>query len=91
LFIPSVLGIVVRDNGQTPAIVVGTILVGWVLWCLRGPWLRPKRPLSQGVAGLLAGIVLVDWLAAVSLTFSGITFIGLFFLALLLQRVAPAT
>ncbi len=46
--------------------------------------------LPNGVAGLLAGIVLVDWLAAVGQGFTA-GFLGLFLLALALQRLAPAT
>ena len=64
----------------------------WVLWCLRSIFMREKHYVGSAVAGLLAGIVLVDWLAI-----SGqgqrmsAVFIGLFLLALLLQRLAPAT
>ena len=51
-----------------------------------------KSYFSSGVAGLLAGIVLVDWLAAVGAAEQlSVIFIGLFLLALLSQRFAPAT
>jgi 4-hydroxybenzoate polyprenyltransferase len=55
------------------------------------PWrfvLRTSLP--DGVAGLLAGIVLVDWLAAVGQGYT-VAFLCLFLLAILLQRLAPAT
>ena len=65
----------------------------WVLWCLSGGYSSAKRFLSSGVAGLLAGIPLVDWLAVscrlpVDLA---LAFPAFLLLALLLQRVAPAT
>ena len=67
---------------------------GWVFWCLGGRTAPPKGGLSRGVAGLLAGIVLVDWLAATagpSDVWLSVAFIGLFVMALLSQRFAPAT
>jgi len=64
----------------------------WVSSCLWGGRARAGRRLSGGVAGLLAGIVLVDWLAAAEQAQGwGAMFGGLFLLALLLQRIAPAT
>ncbi|HZR19848.1 MAG TPA: UbiA family prenyltransferase [Verrucomicrobiae bacterium] len=68
--------------------IVLAVQIGWTLWCIcgRGAVLWVPR----GVAGLLAGIVFVDWLAAVGQGFTGV-FVGLFFLAVLLQRLAPAT
>jgi 4-hydroxybenzoate polyprenyltransferase len=74
----------------TLTLVVWLVLAGWMVWCLRGAYRRNRRDFGRGVAGLLAGIVLVDWLAAAG---SGpvVVFPVLFALALLLQRVAPAT
>jgi 4-hydroxybenzoate polyprenyltransferase len=64
----------------------------WILWCLRHGFLGRKDGFVRAVAGLLAGIALVDWLAASTAGQGGSpAFIGLFFLALVLQRVAPAT
>jgi 4-hydroxybenzoate polyprenyltransferase len=69
---------------------VNAIQVGWTLWSL----CKSKPPLlfvvPQGVAGLLAGIALVDWLAVAGYGLAG-AFLVLFALALLLQRIAPAT
>jgi 4-hydroxybenzoate polyprenyltransferase len=64
--------------------------VGWTVWalCKRKPKLLSVFP--QGVAALLAGIVLVDWLAAVGYG-PAAAFLLLFGLALLTQRIAPAT
>jgi 4-hydroxybenzoate polyprenyltransferase len=90
LFAPSVLAIAFRA-GPIVIFLLIALQTGWTLWCLRGPWLSPKRTLSYGVSGLLAGIVLVDWLAAVNLAPYDLVFVALFLLALVLQRVAPAT
>jgi len=58
-----------------------------VIW----PGQAPRRQIMpRGVAGLLAGIVLVDMLAAAGHGYSAV-FPGLFVLAILLQRLAPAT
>ncbi len=66
-------------------------VVIWLGWCLSLA-AKQRRFASQGVAGLLAGIVLMDWLAASSQGQAlAPVFVGLFCLALLLQRVAPAT
>ena len=67
-----------------------TVQCAWTLWCLAGRkpvWLNP---VPQGVAGLLAGIALVDLVAAAG---SGLPqiFLLLFVLALVTQRIAPAT
>jgi 4-hydroxybenzoate polyprenyltransferase len=74
-------------------LLIGTaaaVLAAWLAWCLltRASWRIPFLPKS--VAGLLAGIALVDWLAAAGHGYA-IVFLGLFVLALFLQRVAPAT
>jgi hypothetical protein len=67
---------------------------GWSLWCLRKTGPPPSAFFSRGVSGLLAGIVLVDWLAAAGLGLRAplaLCFAALFLLALLSQRLAPAT
>lgn len=47
---------------------------------------------ARTVSGLLAGIVLVDFLAAPDLPkLLALVYVGLFLLALLLQRFVPAT
>lgn len=66
------------------------VQIGWTLWCLAGPKPRWLASIPQGVSGLLAGIALVDLVAASGYGVPGI-FLGLFVLALLLQRIAPAT
>lgn len=73
-------------------VIAAAILGAWILWCVRGGLFSAKRNFSSGVAGLLAGIVLVDWLAVAAKPQPiAFVFAGLFVLALILQRVAPAT
>jgi hypothetical protein len=61
-------------------------------WLLVPLWHGTNRSVGRVVAGLLAGIVLVDLLAvAPVLGFGAIGFLLLFGLALLLQRSIPAT
>jgi ammonia channel protein AmtB len=68
------------------------LLLGWLGWCLRGWWTRSRPDVGRIVAGLLAGIVLVDCAIGPSATPGMIlSFIGLFLLARLLQRTIPAT
>jgi UbiA prenyltransferase family protein len=77
-----------RLNSERLAVFGGTCL--WILWCLRHGF-SPAR-FSRSVPGLLAGIVLVDWLyAPVMLPLQPALFGALFCLALLLQRIVPAT
>jgi 4-hydroxybenzoate polyprenyltransferase len=92
LVVPIVLGLTVNSVGGAVLWAVAAIAGAWVLWCLRGGFMRPRKPLASGVGGLLAGIVLVDWLAvAAGGQGSGVVFAVLFVLALVSQRVAPAT
>jgi 4-hydroxybenzoate polyprenyltransferase len=92
LFAPIALTLA---TGTTTGVVVWMVAAGfvlWILWCVRGGLFRMNLNPGDGVAGLLAGIVLVDWLAAVSAGQPmGLVFAGLFLLAWILQRVAPAT
>ena len=64
----------------------------WVLRCLFAGAIHATKDWKPNIAGLLAGIVLVDTLAAAAQGHGlGPAFVGLFLLALLLQRFAPAT
>jgi 4-hydroxybenzoate polyprenyltransferase len=69
---------------------VAVLQVAWTAWslCITKPTWLTWAP--QGVAALLAGIVLVDWLAVASVA-SPWPFLFLFALAVLLQRIAPAS
>jgi 4-hydroxybenzoate polyprenyltransferase len=66
------------------------IQIAWTLWCLWPHKPKPHFPLPHSVAGLLAGIALVDLIAAIRCGLPW-AFVALFLLALLLQRVSPAT
>lgn len=81
------------DNGawRGRAIVAALALVGWTGWCLRHVFVaNPGNP-GLTVSGLLAGICLVDWLAALPGPQVGAIFLLLFGLALLAQRRILAT
>ena len=74
------------------ASLLSLILGLWMLRSLR-PVLWPTgQHLGRVVSGLLAGIVFVDWLAALDVPRNlSVVFLALFGLALLLQRFVPAT
>jgi len=86
---PIVAAFAIQPPAPLGVYVVAAVFSGWLAWCWLGGVARLP---ASGVAGLLAGIVLVDWLAVAHL-FPGVAvvFIGLFLLALVLQRAAPAT
>ena len=74
------------------ASLLSLILGLWMLRCLRSVLWPTGQHLGRVVSGLLAGIVFVDWLAALDVSRNlGIVFLVLFALALLLQRFVPAT
>ena len=80
-FVPIVLGLAISKTGMGVLIPAG-VLALWLIWCL------PRARVS----GLLAGIALVDWVAAANHgPQAGVVLVGLFLLALVLQRVVPAT
>jgi hypothetical protein len=68
------------------------VLIGWMAWLLVPFWRRKKPSIGRVVSGLLAGIVFVDMIG-----WSGAPnavpplLLPLFLLALLLQRIIPAT
>lgn len=75
-----------------PALLLSGVLTLWVLRCLRTIYWTHSVNVGRSVSGLLAGIVLVDWIAAVETPHElGYAFIGLFLAALLAQRFVPAT
>src|SRR5207244_1867222 len=51
------------ENYRLPAYLLSAILGLWIARCLRHVFLAPDPNPGRSVAGLLAGIVLVDWLA----------------------------
>jgi UbiA prenyltransferase family len=92
LFAPIALALIVSAKDGAMMWMVAAVLAGWILWCVRGSLAQANRNLRSGVAGLLAGIVVVDWLAvANSGLIVSLVFVALFLVALVLQRLAPAT
>jgi len=72
--------------------IVAVGQIAWVAWCLERIMSGKKQGFGTGVAGLLAGIVLVDWAAAAHAGPAyALSFIVLFALALALQKIVPAT
>jgi hypothetical protein len=92
LFAPIAVALAATAGGTLAIWAVAAGQIAWVSWCLLGKAAPARCRLSGGVAGLLAGIVVVDWLAVSGqVPTMGVVFAGLFLLALLLQRAAPAT
>ena len=93
LITPLILSSVInRGPWMLRGIPLAAVLSGWVLFCLRHAYWAAQLNIGRCVGGLLAGIVLVDWLAvgAGSLGMN-LAFAGLFASTLLLQRFVPAT
>lgn len=91
LLFPILIG-VPRHFFTGPVFVASGLLIAWLCWCLLGGSRRSGLALSSGIAGLLAGIVLVDLLAvSPSVPYAWAIFLGLFVAAVLFQRLAPAT
>jgi len=90
---PVVLALVVNQDGfQQRGFLFSLVFVLWTLISLRHVFWASQPNVGRTVSGLLAGIVLVDLLAVGGGTLAaGIIFAGLFILALLFQRVIPAT
>jgi hypothetical protein len=79
-------------NFSKGAEVLSLVLGLWILRCVRSVFWSAERQIGRAVAGLLAGIVFVDWLAAVDVPRNlSAVFLALFALALLFQRFVPAT
>jgi hypothetical protein len=91
LFAPALVAIAGTRLGSGLVAGVAVIVqVGWTVWCV-WPVKAPRRLIvPRGVAGLLAGIVWVDWVAAAG-SAPPLVFIALFCCAVLSQRIAPAT
>lgn len=93
LLAPVVLALLVNQGEPfVPALLLCAAAVVWMIRCLRYVIGSTQRNIGRCVSGLLAGIPLVDLLAAWdgSAT-TAITFVALFGLSLLLQRFIPAT
>lgn len=95
LIVPVALA-VLMDAGEnrTPAIWLSLILVLWIARCAWPMFQRGQVNVGRIISGLLAGIVLVDWLAVgpqVPHLLSTVVFVPLFGATLGLQRFVPAT
>jgi 4-hydroxybenzoate polyprenyltransferase len=90
---PLLLALVVNQGEFFLRATVLSVAVGlWMLRCLRFALWSAQRNIGRSVAGLLAGIPLVDLLAVWEGTPAlAAVFLGLFALALWFQRFVPAT
>jgi 4-hydroxybenzoate polyprenyltransferase len=90
---PLVLALIVNRGEYWPrGLLLSVVLLAWMIYCLRHTFPSGQRNIGRAVAGLLAGIVLVDLLAVAGGTWlATLAFLALFALALLGQRFVPAT
>ena len=90
---PIALALTLNDGDFRLRAWLLSVLLGlWVLRCLRQTFWTKERAVGTTVAGLLAGIVLVDLLAVVPDPYPyGMIFLVLFGASLLFQRMVPAT
>jgi len=93
LAMPLMLALIVNQGEYlSRAIALCVVVALWMVRCLSFALWSPQRNIGRCVSGLLAGIVLVDLLAAWDGTLATtLTFAALFALALLFQRFVPAT
>jgi hypothetical protein len=74
------------------ALLLSVVLCLFVLRCVRHTLWSAERNIGLTVSGLLAGIVFVDWLAVADApNNAALGFVLLLGVALLLQKVVPAT
>lgn len=91
---PILLAQLMNAGGMLkPAWFVSLVLALWMAHCVRTIFQRGEINVGRVAAGLLAGIVLVDWLAVAPQCPHGLSavFLILFGATLLLQRFIPAT
>ena len=93
LVVPVLLALIMNRGPYFQGALLLVAVAGlWIVRCLRYALSEIDKSIGRAVAGLLAGIVFVDWLAAADgpreLSFA---FIALFFLALGFQKFVPAT
>lgn len=92
LAVPVVLATFVNNaEYRLRGLWLSATLIVWAVLCLRHTFTQVQRNLGRTVSGLLAGICLVDLLAAPPNPGAVVAFIGCFFAALLFQRFIPAT
>lgn len=89
---PLFASVMINSHRDTISWIASAVLLAWMLWSLRGMVARTAPSVGKSVAGLLAGIVLVDWAAVPRMAGEfNLVFIGLFILAMVLQRKIPAS
>ncbi len=93
LLAPVGLGVLVNKGEYRPAgNVLAVVVLLWVARSLYFTFWAPRKNIGQTVSLLLAGITLVDLLALGGGSFpTPVVFGGLFVLALLFQKLIPAT
>jgi hypothetical protein len=81
------------EDARKAAIYMSIVVVVWIIWCVRTVFFGGEMAVARIVSGLLAGIVMVDWLAVVPQcpVVLGIIFVVLFVATLACQRFIPAT
>ena len=91
---PILLALLVNVDGyRPPALLLSALLALWLVRCLRHAFLMFDPNVGRAVGGLLAGIVLVDWLALAGgeSAWTSVAFFLLFVVSLFFQRFVPAT
>ena len=93
LAVPIALALIMNSHQyREAALLLSAVLGLWILRALRQTLWSPEPNIGRTVSWLLAGIVLVDWLAVADAPrHLGFVFIALFLMALLFQRFVPAT
>ncbi len=91
--VPILVALIFNRGYQVEsALLLSAIFLVWTVKSLRYTLWTDEPNIGRTVSGLLAGIVLVDLLAAANASREfGAVFVGLFLLALLFQRFVPAT
>jgi 4-hydroxybenzoate polyprenyltransferase len=91
---PILLALAANAAGYHLRSVLLAVIFGlWIVRCLRHTFWSAQPNVGRSVAGLLAGIVLVDLVAVAGgeSVWAGLAFVALFVAALLFQRFIPAT
>ena len=92
LVAPLAANVGVNPSRSSLSWVASLVLIAWLVWCLRGMFTNSRPNLGRVVAGLLAGIVLVDAATLPHLTIElVVAFAVLFLLARVMERTIPAT
>ena len=92
--VPVILGLMINAGPfRLPAILISFVLVLWIARSIQPVFLRQETNVGIIVANLLAGIVLVDWLAVAPQLpplFSAVVFLSLLGVTKWLQKFVPA-